>query len=173
MLEQKKHLILIGFMGSGKTTLGKRLANQLKMPFVDSDDSIEKRTGIKIEQIFETHGESFFRELEKKWLLTLGNLQPSVIATGGGLPCFDRNLEALKESGKVFYLQRPARELAQRLSVSKTNRPLILNLTSEELVQFIEEKIIEREVFYLQADFILDRDEQMPNVIKKIFTNQD
>lgn len=147
-------------MGSGKTTLGKKLARALNRTFVDSDAAIEKLVSMKISEIFETYGEDHFRQLEADWIEQLNIHTPSVIATGGGMPCFADNLQNLKNKGIVLYLQRPAKELFQRLKNAKNQRPLLASMTNEEMLTFIEEKLNEREVFYLQADVVLSREEQ-------------
>jgi shikimate kinase len=147
-------------MGSGKTTLGKKLARALNRPFVDADAAIEAQTGQSISEIFETYGEAHFRLLETQWIEQLQIDSPAVIATGGGMPCFNDNLQKLKEKGIVLYLQRPAKELFQRLKNAKTKRPLLDSMTDDEMLAFIEGKLSEREVFYLEADLVLSREEQ-------------
>lgn len=147
-------------MGSGKTTLGKKLARAINCPFVDTDAAIEHFADMKISEIFEKHGEAHFRQLESDWIEQLSIDEPAVIATGGGMPCFNDNLQKLKNKGIVLYLQRPAKELFNRLKNAKTQRPLLASMTDEEMLAYIEEKLTEREVFYLQADVVLSREEQ-------------
>lgn len=147
-------------MGSGKTTLGKRLAQALNRPFLDSDKAIEQLAEMSISEIFETHGEAHFRTLEHQWLSQLEATSPAVIATGGGLPCHNNNMELFRKSGLVLYLQRPAKELFQRLKNAKTARPLLANRNDEQLLEFIEQTLKEREVFYQEADVVLSREEQ-------------
>jgi shikimate kinase len=147
-------------MGSGKTTLGKKLARALNRTFVDSDAAIEQVAGMKISEIFETYGEDHFRQLETEWIEQLSIDSPAVIATGGGMPCFNNNLQNLKNKGIVLYLQRPAKELFKRLKNAKFKRPLLAAMSDVEMLSFIEEKLNEREVFYLQADEVLSREQQ-------------
>jgi shikimate kinase len=165
-----KHIFLIGFMGSGKTTLGKRLARALNRNFIDTDAAIETQTGLKINEIFQNLGEAHFRSLETEWLTQLKLDAPAVIATGGGMPCFDDNLQILKNKGIVLYLQRPAKELFQRLKNAKIQRPLLASMSDEDMLAFIEHKLAEREVFYLHADGILGREEVQP-ILDKIKWN--
>jgi shikimate kinase len=166
-----RHIILIGFMGSGKTTLGKKLARALNRTFVDSDAAIEQVAGMKIREIFETYGEDHFRQLESDWIEQLSPDEPAVIATGGGMPCFNNNLQELKNKGIVLYLQRPAKELLQRLKNAKNKRPLLAAMKDEEMLAFIEDKLNEREVFYLQADVVLSREEQELQVLLDIINS--
>lgn len=151
------NIILIGFMGSGKSSLGKILAKKLNYSFVDSDKVIEQQMGMTITSIFELKGESYFRDLEKQFVNSISKDDNQVIAVGGGTPCFFDNMEQLKEKGLTVYLERPAGELVSRLLLSKNPRPLVLNKTKEELMQYVKETIKEREVFYKKAHHCLDR----------------
>jgi shikimate kinase len=172
MIGTRKHIILIGFMGSGKTTLGKKLARALNSPFVDSDVAIETQAGQTISKIFETRGEAHFRLLETNWIEQLSIDKPTVIATGGGMPCFNNNMQNLKNKGLVIYLQRPAKELLQRLKNAKNKRPLLAAMKDDEMLAFIEEKLNEREVFYLQADVVLSREQQELLVLLNIINSE-
>lgn len=159
MIEANKNIILIGFMASGKSTLGKKLARKLNFDFVDTDDLIEKAEKMSINAIFEKKGEGYFRTLEKNVAKELpGN--NTVIAVGGGLPCHSSNMNDLKNIGVTIYLERPAKELYNRLVNAKNKRPLVKNLSEEELLSFIENKLDEREKYYKQSQIILGREEQ-------------
>ena len=158
-------IILIGFMGSGKSTLGKRIAYALSLPFKDSDHEIELIHGKTIPQLFEEYGEHGFRTIEKEFIKSLSNEESYVLSTGGGLPCFNETMKVLKELGTTIYLQRPAKELARRLINSKTERPLIKGKSFEELTAFIDETLTKREKFYLEAEFVAPREVDKPKEI--------
>lgn len=160
-----KRVILIGFMGAGKTTLGKRLATRLNIPFFDSDAEIEKHHGKSIGEIFAEQGESHFREVERRYLESFNHNDEFVLATGGGMPCYGDNMELLNEMGITIYLERSAKELSHRLINAKVKRPLIEGLTEQELIQFIDDKLAVREEYYKKASVILDRSEQDVNTL--------
>jgi len=163
-----ERVILVGFMGCGKTTLGKKLANKLSLPFIDSDSDIEKRYQQSIGELFTRYGESHFRETERQFIDPLFEESAFVLATGGGMPCFGDNMELLKQLGTTFYLERSPKELVNRLIQSKTKRPLLEGMSADELTNYVERKLAEREIYYHQADFTLGRDEQNVNAIQKI-----
>ncbi|MFA6946485.1 MAG: shikimate kinase [Pedobacter sp.] len=148
-------VFLIGFMGSGKTTIGKKLANYLKYDFIDLDKVIESRAGMSIVNYFELHGEGAFRELERDILQKTEFPENAIIATGGGAPCFGDNMEWMNKNGLVAYLSLSPKALASRLEHSKTDRPLIRHLKGDELIDFIRKKLQEREEFYNQAKYVV------------------
>ncbi len=151
-----KPIFLIGYMGSGKTTLAKKLASKLELPFIDTDDEIVKEIGMSITEYFQLHGEEKFRELERKQLLKTVQ-QNAIVSTGGGSPCFFDNMQWMNENGISVYLQMSPKSLFDRLSQSKPNkRPILIGKTEEELFNFITEKLTEREPFYQQAHLIID-----------------
>lgn len=151
-----KPIFLIGYMGSGKTTLAKKLASKLELPFIDTDDEIVKEIGMSITEYFQLHGEEKFRELERKQLLKTAQ-QNAIVSTGGGSPCFFDNMQWMNENGISVYLQMSPKSLFDRLSQSKLNkRPILIGKTEEELFNFITEKLTEREPFYQQAHLIID-----------------
>lgn len=162
-----KRVILVGFMGCGKSSLGKKLANRLNIPFLDSDEQIEKISQKSIGEIFGTLGESRFREIEKDYILSFEANNEFVLATGGGLPCYEKNMNRLNELGVTFYLERSPKELVHRLHNAKTKRPLIDGLSNDELLSYIEDKLSEREEYYRQATFVLSREEQTVASIEK------
>ena len=118
-------IILIGYMGSGKSTLGRKIARKLNYEFLDTDSAIEEKEGLTIAAIFEQFGEVHFRKLETNILLSLKGKEKIVIATGGGMPCFNGNMNLLNELGRTFYLKRSVNELVHRLVNAKRVRPLI------------------------------------------------
>ncbi len=147
-------------MGSGKSTLGKKLANRLNVPFIDSDTEIERIHQKSVGELFGEVGESGFREMEDEFLQSLKNEDSFVMATGGGMPCFHDAMHKLNQLGTTFYLERSPKELAHRLKYAKKQRPLIDGLSEDELLSFIESKLDERKEYYKLADFTLDRSEQ-------------
>lgn len=165
----KRSVFLIGYMGVGKTTLGKKLAQRLQVDFVDTDVLIENQVGMTIAEYFSLHGEEKFRQVEREILLQLEE-NGNVVATGGGLPCFHDNMKIMNTKGTTIYLQRPPKELFQRLKNAKTKRPIIAGLSDEELLKFISNQLEEREQYYNQAHFIMKRSEQtvddLCNVLK-------
>jgi shikimate kinase len=151
----EKHVILVGFMGSGKSTIGKVLAERLEVDFIDSDEEISKNEGLSVSEIFDRKGEAYFRQKEREFVLNLSNVKPAVIAVGGGLPCFEDNLELLKKAGTVFYLNVSVMTLVKRLQNEKSQRPLLANLEDKELSNFVFDKLIERTAFYRKANHII------------------
>jgi len=152
-------IYLIGYMGSGKSTLGKKLARHAGLQFIDMDRYIEKRNCKTIPQIFAEEGESEFRKKERKALEELSAFSDVVIATGGGAPCFFDNIDLMNRTGKTIYLDIDPKILANRLLKSKTERPLIKGKSKEELVAFIDETLQKRNEFYTQAHFQITRPE--------------
>ncbi|MFM8744852.1 MAG: shikimate kinase [Cytophagales bacterium] len=142
-------IFLIGLPGSGKTTLGKQLAERLNIRFVDLDTEIEKSEGESIALIFKRFGEDHFRKAESTQLQKWANLNEDfVMATGGGAPCFFDNMEVMNQSGTTIFLDVPAKEIAKRISGQSVNRPLLLNLSFEELKDKIEFLRSQRKPFY-------------------------
>ena len=146
-------IYLIGYMGCGKSTLGRRLSKHLGLQFVDMDHYIEERNCKTIPQIFAEEGEAEFRKKERKALEELSEFTDIVIATGGGAPCFFDNIDLMKRTGKTIYLNIDPGILADRLLKSKTERPLIKGKSRDELVSFIDETLKKRNEFYLQAEY--------------------
>lgn len=161
-----RRVILIGFMGAGKTTLGKKIANLMGIPFIDSDQEIEDHYQKSIGDIFTENGESFFRTIETEYIEALDLRDEFVLATGGGMPCFGKNMELLNSIGTTFYLSQSPKELTHRLCNSKTSRPLIAELSEAELFPFIEDRLSQREEYYKKATVILSHEEQTPQIIE-------
>lgn len=149
-------IFLIGYMGSGKTTAGKKLAQALGYEFVDVDDLIELKEGKTIAQLFDAEGEDCFREIEKQVLQATFNKNNAVISTGGGAPCFFDNMEQMNKHGKTIYIELEPRVLAERLKNEKNERPLIKNKTDEKLLSFIEATLAKRNPYYKKAQKIVE-----------------
>lgn len=151
-------IFLIGYMGVGKTTLGKELAEKLGYQFIDLDHFIQSRYQKTISEIFAESGEDKFREIESRLLKEVSEFENTIISTGGGTPCFFNNIELMKREGIVIYLKTVPDVLVKRLYVGKEKRPLIKDKTEEELLSFIIEGIQKREPFYKQAHITFETD---------------
>lgn len=148
-------IFLIGYMGSGKSTAGKKLAAKLGFEFIDLDKFIEQETGKTIPEIFAEKGESEFRALEHNALKKLINKEKIVVACGGGTPCYYGNMELMNNNGTTIYLKMSADTLTSRLLNAKDKRPLIENKSEEELRNYITEHLEKREDIYHQAHYIV------------------
>jgi shikimate kinase len=147
-------IFLLGYMGSGKTTVGKKLAGMLDYTFIDLDSMIESETDHTIPEWF-AQGEARFREVESLVLKQTGDFKNSVISTGGGTPCFHDNMNWMKEQGLTVYIKCHPGSLFRRLVASKTQRPLLAGKTEVELMEYIVETLKEREYFYSQAHYVV------------------
>lgn len=153
-------IILIGFMGAGKTSLGKELSAKLGIPFIDSDSVIEKMEKKTIDEIFNQNGEDFFRSLEAEFVESVGELTDFVLAVGGGLPCHHDLILDLNRLGTTVYLKYSTETLFTRLSKDKDLRPLVNKLEETELQEYIQNLLKERDPIYSRAKFILDEGKQ-------------
>ena len=163
-------IILLGYMGSGKSTIGKALANELNLSFIDLDHTMEKQMGMTISDFFEVSGELKFRRLENEVLNNvLAENDQMILSTGGGTPCYGNNLQLMKSApnAKVFYLKASIKTLTERLLSEKDTRPLIQSIGDEDLPEFIGKHLFERSNFYLQADHVLDIDQKSVETIVK------
>ena len=142
---------LIGFMGSGKSHVGKKLAASLYCPFVDLDQAIERYADKKIREIFADEGEAYFRLIERRALQDTAFGPTRIVATGGGTPCFFDNMRWINQRGLAIYLDATPKVLAERLWKGRAKRPLLNGLDQSSLLNFIEKKIKERSLFYEQA----------------------
>lgn len=153
----EKPVFLIGFMGSVKTTWGKKLANALSVPFIDLDHELVNKIGMSIPEYFQLHGEAKFRELEKEMLLEQEN-RVGILSTGGGTPCYFDNMDWLLSHGTVLYLKHSPKSLFNRLSNSDIQkRPALQGLQGEALLAFIESKLNERSIYYDRAHIVIDQ----------------
>ncbi|MEO5911536.1 MAG: shikimate kinase [Pelobium sp.] len=148
-------IFLIGFMGCGKSKLGKSTAAKLNRTFIDLDDLIESVHQMSIPEIFSSFGESGFREKERDVLQNNTLPENAVIATGGGAPCFYDNMQWMNKNGITVFIDTPVKVLADRLINARVERPLVKGKSMEELVTFIASKLTERRPFYEQAQLIL------------------
>lgn len=156
MKKQPDKIYLIGFMGCGKSYIGKQLAQSLGWDFIDMDDFLEAKEGISISQIFAEGGESLFRELERNYLHATYDFENTVVATGGGAPCFFDNVDWMNDHGTTIYLKTPVSILADRLKSETNHRPLLARKTESQLKDFISSKLNERNPFYQQAQHIFE-----------------
>lgn len=153
-MENKKNIVLTGFMGTGKTTVGRFLAKKLGMSFVDVDELIEKTTGLKITEIFARFGEAYFRDIETEIIKAITKNSSQVIATGGGAVLRDENLNALKSKGVVFCLTASEDVIFDRVK-DNNERPL---LQGEDPKEKIRKLLVQRMPRYMMADFIINTD---------------
>jgi len=155
-MQNADKIFLIGFMGSGKTTAGKKLASRLQWDFIDLDELIEKKMGQTVAEIFESLGEDWFRLMESETLRQTVKLRNTVISTGGGTPCFYKNMEFMLQNGLTVYLSMTPESLARRLARSSAGRPLLKDIGKKELPGYIRVKLSEREPWYSMAEIKSD-----------------
>ncbi len=146
---------LTGFMGSGKTHWGKRWAQARHYTFIDLDEAIENEEGKLIADIFEHKGEKYFRKIEAATLRSYAGLTDTIVACGGGTPCFHNNMEWMNDHGITIYLKTTAPEILERVLLEQDKRPLLKKMNPAELLFFIEQKLKERAPFYDAAKQIL------------------
>ena len=148
---------LIGFMASGKTTIGKIVARKTGYDFIDLDQLIELEKEKSVSQIFAEQGEEAFRKLENDYLKKLCSKDNTIVATGGGAPCFHNNMKMMNQAGKTIYLKFSPEKLKTRIQLSsQSTRPLVAGRSDEELLQFVRESLIKREQYYNQAILVLE-----------------
>lgn len=148
-----RKFFLIGFMGSGKSTFGKKLAKTMQLPFIDLDKEIEKKAKCSVSDIFKYLGEDTFRKMESETLKSFENEQGFVMATGGGTPCYFDNLHYIHTQGISIYIELDTKSIYNRLSNAKNIRPTIKGKKEEELLAFIEQTFDKRKHIYEQANF--------------------
>ncbi len=149
-------IILVGYMGAGKTTVGKSLAKNLQLDFYDLDWYIESRMRKTVPQLFAERGEEGFRKVEHNMLHEVAEFEDIVLSCGGGTPCFFDNMDYMNTCGQVVYLKASTPVLHKHLLMGKTERPLLKGKTPEELERFIEAQVAEREKFYSKAQYTFD-----------------
>lgn len=156
-----KRVFLIGYMGSGKTTVGKKLAKSLDLSFIDLDAFIESKHRKTIAEIFTEKGEDEFRKIERKALNDVAQIEEVIISTGGGAPCFFDNMDLMNKTGTTVYIKAEPEELAARLLASKTVRPIIAGKSKTELIPFITKHLAARERYYMEAKIIYHTDKMI------------
>ena len=151
-----RRIIIIGYMGAGKTTVGKTLAQELNLPFYDLDWYIESRMRKTVKEIFDERGEEGFRIIEHNLLHEVAEFEDVIISCGGGVPCFYDNMEYMNQQGETVYLKATPEVLYGHLKMGKSVRPLLENKTQEEVKDFINEQLKIREPYYNKGKYILD-----------------
>lgn len=164
-------IFLIGFMGSGKSYWGRRLSQKLGIPFFDLDEQVTAHAGKPIPEIFASEGEEQFRLVEKETLYIISESHDSfVMACGGGTPCFFNNIEYMNASGITVWINPAAQVLFDRLVHEKPGRPLIRDLSDEQLRSFIGRKYADRRIYYEQATITVEEEPlQLDKLVEKIF----
>jgi len=161
-------IFLIGMMGSGKSYWAQKMAKWNKCVGYDLDQLIEMNEEKTIAEIFNEDGEDYFRKAEAKILRWFKEKKKFIIATGGGAPCFQDNMHWMKKEGIVIWLDESVEVLVKRLSPEKQHRPLIAHLSDTEMARFIEDKLVERHAFYVQAHYRLTSDQINEVGLKKL-----
>lgn len=153
-----KPLFLVGYMGCGKSTLGRKTARRLGVEFADTDALLEQREGASVADVYQLAGEEYFRRAERAVLDELiDSGRCLVVSTGGGLPTWSDNMARMNAAGTTVYLRRPAEQIARRLSpYGRQKRPRLRGLADDELVDFMRRDMADREPFYKQALLVVD-----------------
>lgn len=153
-------IILLGYMASGKSTIGKVISKKLYMNFIDLDDYISEREKMSISEIFKNKGEIYFRQIEHTYLKEIINSKDNfVLSLGGGTPCYANNMELINNSkAKSIYLKASINTLTTRLIQEKSKRPLVADLENEKITEFVAKHLFERNIFYESASLTLNID---------------
>lgn len=171
-MESKNLLFICGFMACGKTTHGKQLARNIGYHFIDLDDYTETKFDQNIADLFKEKGEAEFRTIETESLTEcIRDNQKTVIALGGGTPCFNDNLSLIKAAGKLVYLKMDAEALYKRVFGIKAQRPLLATQEDKEMMQYIENLLKTREAFYSQADLVIYNNNLQEEEMKEAVLN--
>ena len=168
-LFKNQKIVLIGYMGSGKSSVGKILADRLNLPFMDLDQEMENLDGKTIAEIFSKKGEIYFRKRENQILKEiLGQPGKLVLATGGGTPCYADSLEYMLQQKEILliYLKVSLEQLTLRLTLDKANRPMLVHLENEvDVEDFIRKHLFERSYYYSQAPIVISNEHRRPEVV--------
>lgn len=162
-------IVLIGFMGCGKSTIGRSIAKKLNYRFIDSDKAIEEEKGMSISEIFDTKGEEFFRAIEREYVEKLSSEEKIVLATGGGMPCYGDNGSILQRLGNVFYLKCSPQTIYERLK-DDTTRPLLM---CEDKLAVIQQLLTMRnEKYESAANYVLEADNLTADELTELIINK-
>ncbi len=162
---------MIGFMGSGKSTLGKRLASSAGWKFYDLDSRIEEKEGRTVADIFTKDGEDYFRAAEAAALRNMPDDKDMVVACGGGTPCYKDNMDFMNNTGVTVYLKLDVATLGQRLMNARKNRPLVSDMDQDELLKYIERLLALREKWYKRSQLIVDGIKAEPGRLAELITS--
>ena len=164
-------IVLLGYMASGKSTIGREISKKLDMKFIDLDDYISKREKRSISEIFKVEGEIYFRKIESSYLGEILNSKDSfILSLGGGTPCYSNNMELIWNSeASSIYIKVDIKTLASRLTAEKNKRPLVADLEDDKLIEFVAKHLFERRFFYEQASITVHtEDKSIEEIITEI-----
>ena len=164
-------IVLLGYMASGKSTIGREISKKLDMKFIDLDDYISKREKRSISEIFKVEGEIYFRKIESLYLGEILNSKDSfILSLGGGTPCYSNNMELILNSeASSIYIKADIKTLASRLTAEKNKRPLVADLEDDKLIEFVAKHLFERRFFYEQASITINsEDKSIEEIITEI-----
>jgi len=166
-------IILVGYMGSGKSTIAQKLSEVLDLKMIDLDEYIVEKEGISIPEIFKKKGEIYFRKLETKTLEEIFKSEKNyVLSVGGGTPCYDNNINLITRYGVSFYLKASLQTLNERLLKEKNSRPLIKNIRDQDLLEFIAKHLFERNLYYEKTDHTIKIDgKDVKEIVEEINLN--
>ena len=155
-------IVLLGYMASGKSTIGREISKKLDMKFIDLDDYISKREKTSISEIFKVKGEIYFRRIESSYLSEILNSKDSfILSLGGGTPCYSNNMELILNSeASSIYIKAGIKTLVSRLTAEKNKRPLVAELEDDKLVEFVAKHLFERRFFYEQASMTVNTEDK-------------
>ena len=163
----KNRLTLVGYMGSGKSTVGRALAEKMGLPFVDLDQEIEKESGTTIYDLITRKGEFYFRKLENKKLMEVLSREKYVLSTGGGAPCYFEAMDEIVRRSFTIYLNPGVKTLVKRLEIQKAKRPLIAHLAHDDLAEFVAKHVFERSRFYERADRVIYGENPLSEILNE------
>jgi len=155
-------IVLLGYMASGKSTIGREISKKLDMKFIDLDDYISKREKRSISEIFKVEGEIYFRRIESLYLGEILNSKDSfILSLGGGTPCYSNNMELILNSeASSIYIKAGIKTLVSRLIAEKNKRPLVADLEDDKLIEFVAKHLFERRFFYEQASITINTEDK-------------
>jgi len=155
-------IVLLGYMASGKSTIGREISKKLDMKFIDLDDYISKREKRSISEIFKVEGEIYFRRIESLYLGEILNFKDSfILSLGGGTPCYSNNMELILNSdASSIYIKASIKTLVSRLIAEKNKRPLVADLEDDKLIEFVAKHLFERRFFYEQASITINTEDK-------------